>query len=327
MRLHRFLLRPLSPWATPLRSDTLYGLLLWRIAERRGDAACRDAIAAFLEGRPPFALSSALPEGDLFAPRLPPVPRALFRQWVEEERAFTDRTGAALDLGGALQAFKRFRKRAYLPLGDWRKHAGNLSVRGLFAAFCARALPQQDGCANAPDAHTVEPHVAVDRRSGGALEGALYFNRLRWFREDTRLHLYARTDAADDLLSLLAEVGELGFGKDAATGKGRFAVENDPDFRPGDLENDGPDALLLSVCAAPDMTDLDGWYATETKRGKVWGTGISPFKNPILLLREGSLLHRFPKGPFVLRGIHPQDRIVQITHPLALPCRLAEEVR
>ena len=321
MRLHRFLLRPLSPWATPLRSDTLYGLLLWRIAERRGNGACRDTIMAFCEGTPPFVLSSALPEGRVFAPRLPPVPRARFRQWVEEEHAFKNSAGSVLELTSALQAFKRFRKQAYLPLEDWRKQAGNLSVRPLFTAFCARDAPQRG-----PDAKdAIEPHVAMDRR-GGALEGALYFNRLRWFRQDARLHLYARTDAADALRDLLAEVGELGFGKDAATGKGRFAVEKDPDFQAGNLENDGPDVLLLSVCAAPDMADLEGWYAVETKRGKVWGMGLSPFKNPLLLLREGSLLRRLPRGPFVLKGIHPQERIVQITYPLALPCRMAEEV-
>ena len=177
---------------------------------------------------------------------------------------------------------------------------------------------------SAPDG-SVEPHVSIDRRSGGALEGGLYFNRLRWFRQDARLHLYARTDSPETLLSLLAEAGELGFGKDAALGKGRFAVQADTDFRAGTLDNDGPSSLLLSVCAAPDMAALQGWYATEIKRGKVWGGG-SPFKNPLLLLSEGSLLHRLPEGPFVLQHIHPHARIVQITHPLTLPCRMTEEV-
>ena len=183
MRLHRFLLRPLAPWATPLRSDTLYGLLLWRIAERQGDEACRHAITAFLEGKPPFVLSSALPEGSVFAPRLPPVPRARFRQWVEEG-AIVDASGAPLALMAALQAFKRFRKQTHLPLADWQKLAGALSVRRLFAAFCSRSAPEQHS--SAPDG-SVEPHVSIDRRSGGALEGGLYFNRLRWFRQDARL--------------------------------------------------------------------------------------------------------------------------------------------
>ena len=46
MQLLRYIVRPLSPWGTPLRSDTLCGLLLWRLAERYGSAACRAAMAA-----------------------------------------------------------------------------------------------------------------------------------------------------------------------------------------------------------------------------------------------------------------------------------------
>ena len=53
---------------------------------------------------------------------------------------------------------------------------------------------------------------------------------------------------------------------------------------------------------------------------------MSPFKNPLLLLREGSILHALPHGPFVLDGIHPDKRIVQITQPLLLPCAMTKEV-
>ena len=68
MALHRFILRPLSAWGTPLRSDTLAGLLLYRLAEDEGEAALKAELEAFQNGRPPFALSSALPEGTVFAP-------------------------------------------------------------------------------------------------------------------------------------------------------------------------------------------------------------------------------------------------------------------
>lgn len=321
MRLYRYTLRPLSPWATPLRSDTLYGLLLWRIAERQGDTACGEAITAFREGRPPFVLSSALPEGQVFAPRLPAAPRALFRQWVEKG-AFHDSSGAPLGLFSALQHYKSFRKQAYLPLAVWQEHASALSVRHLFAWYCARPAARPE----AVTATSVEPHVSIDRRHDGALEGGLFSNRLQWFAPGTHLHLYARTDAPDTLLALLAEAGDLGFGKDAALGKGRFAAALDEDFWPDALENGGPSSLLLSVCAAPDMAGLDGCYTTEIKRGKAWSSLLGPFKNPLLLLREGSLLHALPHGPFVLDGIHPDARLVQVTQPLLLPCHMAKEV-
>ena len=56
-------------------------------------------------------------------------------------------------------------------------------------------------------ANMISTAQTVYQRSGGALEGGLYFNRLRWFRQDARLHLYARTDSPETLLSLLAEAG------------------------------------------------------------------------------------------------------------------------
>ena len=74
------------------------------------------------------------------------------------------------------------------------------------------------------------------------------------------------------------------------------------------------------------MAGLDGCYTTEIKRGKAWSSLLGPFKNPLLLLREGSLLHALPCGPFVLDGIHPDARLVQVTQPLLLPCHMAKEV-
>ncbi len=319
MRLHRYVLRPLSPWGTPLRSDTLYGLVLLRVAEQDGDAACRALAAAFREGEPPFALSSAVPQGKVFAPRLPPLPRALFRR-LAEEGAF--RKAQALNLFEALQKYKRFRKLEHLPLDVWLRHAGSLSGSSLFKEYVkdefGTEVPERFA------ASETEPHVTIHRMTGGAVEGGLFFNRLTWFAAEARFHLYARTDKPEELLDLLRLVGDLGFGKDASTGKGRFAVVRDEAFDPAPLERAGPDRLLLSVCAAPDMAGTAGCYAVEVKRGKA-APGLSPFKNPLLLLREGGVLRTLPAGPYVLEHIHPDPNIVQVTHPLTLPCRMAEE--
>ena len=51
--LHRYVLEPLSPWGTPLRGDTLYGLILFRIGEEEGVEKLRQTLTAFRENRPP----------------------------------------------------------------------------------------------------------------------------------------------------------------------------------------------------------------------------------------------------------------------------------
>lgn len=320
MQLLRYIVRPLSAWGTPLRSDTLCGLLLWRLAERHGPGACRSAIEAFRAGEPPFALSSALPLGTVSLPRLPPAARGRFRQWVEAGE-LRDAGGAPLGLFDALQAYKRFRKSAHLPVEVWMRHAGTLSLLPLLAWFCSQDKAQAEPMCR----QSVEPHVSIDRRAGTAAEGGLYFNRLTWFAEKARFHIYARAKDPAALLELLAETGDLGFGKDASTGKGRFSVERDDSFDPASLENDGPDSLLCSVCASMDMSGVEGWYAVEAKRGKAGPGRRNPHKAPMLLLQEGSVLRRLPQGPYVLTGVNADPAVVQVTQPLILPCRVVEE--
>ena len=320
MQLLRYIVRPLSAWGTPLRSDTLSGLLLWRIAERYGSEACRKAIDAFRDGNPPFILSSALPKDMVFTPRLPPVPRTLFRQWADAG-IFQTADGSPLSLFDTLQAYKKFRKTPYLPVEVWLNYAPALSLRPLLIRFCQMT----EGEKTRTSSESVEPHVSIDRQSGTAIKGGLFFNRLTWFSKETAFHLYARAADPSTLLEMLREVGELGFGKDTSTGKGRFAVDADTTFDPAQFENDGPHSMLCSVCAAMDMSALDGWYAVEAKRGKVGPASINPHKAPMLLVQEGSVLRTLPTGPYVLEGINSDTSIIQVTQPLALPCRLVEE--
>lgn len=324
MKLQRFVLRPQSPWGTALRSDTLYGLLLWRIAEKYGPEKCSQTINAFRAEEPVFVLSSAMPAHCVPMPCLPPAPRRMFRQWLADG-VFRTTSEAKDPLFAALDKFKDFRKESYLPLAVWTKYANRLSIRDLFDWYCD---DRQERYPKSQE-QAFEPHVRIDRMNNGAAEGGLFYTRLCYFK-DAAFHLYARTAEPDYLLELLTLVGELGFGRDASIGKGRFTVELDKDFDPASLElpelaqGPGTCRLLLSICASPDMSAIDGWYRTEVKRGKAGPGVVSPFKNPFLCLKEGSILRSLPQGPHLLH-IHQDPAIVQITQPLTLPCRLTEE--
>ncbi len=82
MRLYRLRIRPTSPWRTPWQSDTLFGMLCWAAARTEGDEYVRQRIVEpTLEGRPPFVLSDAFPDG------LMPLPPWLrLRRWTGEQR-------------------------------------------------------------------------------------------------------------------------------------------------------------------------------------------------------------------------------------------------
>lgn len=54
-------LKPLSGYATPLRSDTLWGLLCWGIRHLWGEEELEDFIKKCNDGKPPFVVSSTFP--------------------------------------------------------------------------------------------------------------------------------------------------------------------------------------------------------------------------------------------------------------------------
>lgn len=319
MALHRFILRPLSPWGTPLRSDTLAGLLLYRLAEDEGYAALLAELEAFKNGKPPFMLSSAMPEGTVFAPKLPPTRREAFARLTAEGR-FRKNNGEPITLFDALCLYKKFRKQPFLPMEIWEKHHASLSAVKLFAEYCKRPELWKPSTV----VRAQHMHVTINRKSNSALEGGLFSSQSFWGETGTAFHLYAETEDYPRLLSRLRRIGILGYGKDSSTGKGIFSIEEDTKFRPQALPL--PHGLLISMLSANDLSGLQGWYATEVKTGKAGPAFCkgNPFKSPFLCVREGAVLTKLPKGPFILRGIHADPAIIQITQPLTLPCRLAE---
>lgn len=319
MALHRFILRPLSSWGTPLRSDTLTGLLLYRMAEDEGEEAVKTELEAFEQGTPPFILSSAMPEGTVFAPKLPPARRERFAR-LTEQGCFLSKEGKPLTLFEALSMYKKFRKSRFLPLTVWERHRASLSAAELFAEYCRNSELWKHPAVTVAQ----EMHVTLDRRSGSALEGGLFVSRSFWGDCGTTFHLYAETQNCARLLTRLKRMGQLGYGRDSSTGKGIFSVEEDADFRAA--QPDLPHKLLLSVFSAENLHGLQGWYATEVKTGKAGPAFCNgnPFKSPFLCIQEGALLTAVPEGPYVLHGLHSNPAIVQIVPPLTLPCRLAE---
>lgn len=317
MRLCRYIIAPKSPWSTRLRSDTLYGLICWHVAEREGSAACEKLIRSFEAGEPPFLLSSALPLGFLPAPCLPPISRSTFR---EISRAGDD----PAKLFKALQEYKKFRKNAHISEFEWRKAMSNLSAATIFASWAKESEEK----AEPQEKLAFEPHVAIDRVSGTAADGALFFKRTTFFSDEFRLQIYARSDNPEWLATYLNHIGAVGFGADGNMGKGLFEAILDKDFKEDEFRLENADAmLLLSVCASTRMEGVDGWYKMEIKRGKTGPGYGNPFKRPFLMLSEGSVLRNEPGVAYVLRGINSDPRVVQILAPLSLPCRLSEESR
>jgi CRISPR-associated protein Csm4 len=317
MPLYRYRITPTSAFATPLRSDTLYGHLLWRAAERYGAAKVKELIDAFVGNTPPFKLSSAFPQGCLPVPSLPPIARQRFRA------AFAPEGGRQQI--ETLKQYKIFRKLKYLRTEALSQLAEGLSQKALFAQWLKdpEQLEPPKNFAKAAN----QPHNSIDRSSGTVLaEGGLHFGTATWYRTGFTLDLYVEVevDQLELFEELLNDLQQTGFGADSSTGKGQFVFARDESYDAEQWPQQGNARLLLSLTAAENMQDFSGSYQTQVKHGRAWsGFGEkNPFKKPFLALCEGSVLTRMPEKGFVLRNIHSNPDLVQVLWPVTLPLNL-----
>lgn len=310
--MYRYRITPHSPFATPMRSDTLYGHLLCVVREWDGDKAADDMIAAFANGRPPFRLSSVFPRGMLPMPVLPAASR-------EEIRTSTQ------DLLDTLQKLKKFKKLAWLPVSAWKEHCEHLSQQSLFVSWLTN--PQAFVPA-LESRQCYSPHNSISRVSGSVLDQeGFYFDNAEFFGASTELDLYVESDDIAFVETLFHRLGQTGFGKDKTTGKGQFGFCQDSGFRADEFNVPGDSYLNLSVYSAQDLKGIQGSYKLFTKYGKVWnGFGqTNPYKKPFLTFSEGSVFYGELPESYVLRGIHADPDIVQVVCPLLLPCRIGGE--
>lgn len=312
MNILRFCLKPRSPWSMRLRSDTLAGLLLWRLAEKQGTDSLHDALADFAGGRPPFVVSSVFPAHLLPMPCLPPLAVPDLLRHMKEFRMGADVNDAKFEL---LQGYKKFRKKAWLPLKIWRKYRENLSMLNIFREYWQDEKQFEFGQIKASPL----PHAAINRASG-CVE-SLFFEQKRFYDKDSVLHLYAQASDPSLLKELLVLAGKMGFGRNASTGSGQFEVELDEAFK-YEEEGKGPYQYLLSTLSATDMSGLRGWYKIATKSGKTWGMA-NPFKAPFLYIEEGAVLSGLPSG-YVLDHINANPHVAQVLMPFTLSCNCGE---
>jgi CRISPR-associated protein Csm4 len=315
MSLYRYRITPTSAFATPLRSDTLYGHLLWRAAERDGTEKVKKLIESFAGKTPPFKLSSAFPQDCLPLPSLAPIPRQRFR-----ERFAPDGGKQLVD---QLQLYKQFRKLKYLKVDILRQLVGGLCQEKLFAQWLKQ--PEQFGPSAEITKTATQPHNSIDRSSGKVMaEGGLHFGSATWYSLGFALDLYVETDQLELFDRLMCDLQRSGYGADSSTGKGQFEFSRDESFDPEQWPQTGNARLLLSLTAAENMQAFFGSYQPQVKRGRAWsGFGEqNPFKKPFLALSEGSVLTAMPEEGFVLRNIHSNPDIVQVLWPLTLPLTL-----
>ena len=291
MECLRITLQPLSPFGGPVKGDTLFGQLCWAAANRWGEARLRGLLSGYVDGRPFAVCSDALPSAHL--PR-PALPLHAFDALPGEDR-------------------KAVKRRRWLP-----REAVAEPVRAWLAACRSDGeVLQALGCTagSAVSELHAQPHNSINRRSGTTGKGAFapYTLTQHWFAAGLRLDCWLLVDpdrlTANEAVSLLADIGMSGYGRDASIGLGKFAV--------GHVESTelpcqpGADACYTLAPVAPQGLGLDPnrtHYQVFTRFGRHGDRAVlsgRPFKSPVLMADAGAVLSpsRLPDESWIGRGL------------------------
>jgi CRISPR-associated protein Csm4 len=267
-------LRPLSPFATPLRGDTLFGQICWALKHRHGRARLEACLEGYLQDDPFLVVSDPLPSGYLPRPSVPAYrlgfdsadvkarKRQKARQWLPREAAT-------------------------VPLRQWHQHLRATPLDGVEDKSLWRN-------------HSNRMHNSLDRRSLCTANGEGFgpFQReLLWYQPALTLDTYLLVNenflTGDELARLLQDIGSTGYGKEASTGLGRFDVEKTVEWP----LVEAPAAshwLTLAPCAPQGLAwhTEHSYYKTYVRFGRHGDSAVhgNPFKNPVLLADTAALL-------------------------------------
>lgn len=278
MRTFSLRLTPRSAFGTPPRGDTLFGQLCWMMLRRRGRMRLTERLVGYTEDRPFAVVSDAMPAG--YVPR-PQLPLSRLGDVDVEQR-------------------KALKARTWLPVASISD-----PTKWLEESRSIKTAKQRS-----------QPHNSINRLTGMTGSGAFapYQMDQLWYTEASMLdcHVVYDPDRIDDaeIAELFADIGNVGFGRDASIGLGRFDVDR------GDRTLSTSDATANAyLTLAPCVPQGGAWrseqcfYRPFTRFGRHGAEAAlqsgSPFKTPVLMADSGAVLAplKFTARAFVGRGL------------------------
>lgn len=309
MKLFCIELRMTGPIGTAMKGDTLFGHLVWQLAQDADLAGPVEELLADYDTRPFAVLSSAFPShGDEMALPVPTLPADLL---FPEQRA---------------DQRKEHKKKRWLLYKPGKPLP--VSGEGCFSdgALMERWLPDSVRQKSALSRDVERIRNTIDRRTGRTGEGrfAPFRTSSQWLAPGLSMTLIAGVDGRLSdraLLEAIRRIGQSGFGRNASVGMGHFTVERcDPLTLPALPEANA--GYALSPFVPVEETPIFSRPFTRFGRhGNALATSSHPFKEPVLMMDEGAVLYAPPplltgKG---LRGLSRHKQTVMQGYTLLLP--------
>ncbi len=258
---YRWTLRQRSPFTHWPTSDLLMGQLAWAYRECYAEESMPAWLQRFREQDPPFVVSDAWP-GDTL-PRPAGFPYGAVRVSGEDKPALIQ----------ILQRRKQWKGARLLHSEDFWE--------------IAQGGGEGKSWNGEPEPVMVQTlHTGVDRRIGGAMDGALFTREGVWSRALLRIYIWAEPDS--DVQMLARVLAYQGIGGEISRGFGQVDWVEWRDWAwPAVPEANGEIWLGHGVPSADHWNE--GFYQLHTKYGRVWGPQYaSPWKVPILQVQPGA---------------------------------------
>lgn len=271
MKTYQVTLNLKSAFTTPLKGDTLFGQLCWAIRNRLSENRLTELLNGYTSGQPFAVVSDAFPQGYLPLPKLP----GRFYGKID-----------SLDR-------KVVKKRCWLP-----EEAASAPVAQWLAQ--AKTASEVVGQARNLSEKHPQPHNTINRQTNTTGEGgfAPYSIEQEWFITSAAWTIYLLLDterlSREDCRQCLEDIGNIGFGRDASIGLGKFSVS-------GFAETTLPDQAEANACltlapCVPQGLGFNGknsFYQLFTRFGRHGDIAVhkegKPFKNPVLLAKAAAV--------------------------------------
>jgi CRISPR-associated protein Csm4 len=295
-------MKPLSGFATPLKGDTLFGQLCWQAVYDPGlfGASIDDLLSDYLTD--PFVVVSsaylkkrsdgeneyALKRPDLPAEKFMELKRENKKEFLRQRKLLKSAKWILVGAGkrmeslrdlGLLGSPELFDGLAGPPAGSAMEKATRRRTKAVVADFA-------------------QPHNTINRLTNTTGEGgfAPYSVEQHAYFPGAELAIFVGAHKKIDIEQIAAgfrRMGELGFGKDASTGLGRFEVGGIQEIDLAALGSKNPDACYtLGPCVPPAHAFSSMYFTPFTRFGRhgdVLAKSSNPFKNPVIMADEGAV--------------------------------------
>lgn len=305
MKLYAVTIKPLSPFGTPLKGDTLFGIFCWQAAEDPSllQGGLDHWIARYKEK--PFAVfSSAWPQLKTggWAIRRPELPMS----WLQGK-------DGGKSCKEKLNERKQNKARKWLTINErlevnlsWEKMVNDRDLTVLLKTGLQQENPLDSDDSRKLCMSVEQQHNSINRETNTTGKGffAPYSMPMYCFLPGVKLTMFVLLDeealTAEQLRTGMERIGSWGFGRDASTGLGRFSVE-DVSEQAIMRRTDADSCLTLGPCVPGADEFANVWFSPFTRFGRhgahLLHTG-KPFKNPVVMADEGAVFRPRKEAQF-----------------------------